>query len=167
MPMDLGIFCVIILLLHIRVNHLSSDRHLRRLHDDIILHTTRERAIMRSRCKDAIARRHAIGILTIRERIPVERVQAYITCGGVSIVHLTGLVRVVGASEGHEGVEDGELKAQFDAVEGAFEGDLNLIEVGVFHAQEGDVHEDDEDVDVDEVEHDLARAFLLEARAGL
>ena len=85
----------------------------------------------------------------------------------MSIVRLTGLVRVAGASEGHEGVEDGELKAQFDAVEGAFEGDLNLIEVGVFHAQEGDVHEDDEDVDVDEVEHDLARAFLLEARAGL
>ena len=48
MPMDLGIFCVIILLLHIRLNHLGSDRHLRRLHDDIILHTTRERAIMRS-----------------------------------------------------------------------------------------------------------------------
>lgn len=51
----------------------------------------------------------------------------------------------------HELVEDDEFEAQLETVDGGFEDGLDLEEVGVFGAEQGDVEEDDEYVDPDEM----------------
>lgn len=53
-------------------------------------------------------------------------------------------------------VEDAEFELEFDAVDHALVGCLDVIETRVFEGEDRDVEGYDEDVDVDEVGHDLS-----------
>lgn len=59
-------------------------------------------------------------------------------------------------SEGHELVKDCELEFEFDAVDHRLQGRFDLVPVVVLHRKEDDVHGDDDQVDPDQVRHDLS-----------
>ena len=39
-------------------------------------------------------------------------------------------------------IENGKFELELDTVESAFEGDLDIVEVGIFGSEERDVHQD-------------------------
>ena len=69
-------------------------------------------------------------------------------------------VGAAGRNEGDELAEDGEFELELQAVHHALEGRLDDVEVGVFARQEAEVHDDDQHVDAQQLEHGAARAVL-------
>jgi hypothetical protein len=58
-------------------------------------------------------------------------------------------------------VENGEFEPKLDAVKSALKGDLNIVEVGILGTEESDIHQNDQNVDINQVSHDSPKAFLL------
>ena len=71
-----------------------------------------------------------------------------------------------GANKVDELVEDEELKAQLDTVDGSFEDGLDAEEVCKFRRKQSGIQEDDESIDPDQVFEDLADFAFLEYLAG-
>lgn len=61
----------------------------------------------------------------------------------------------------HEAVQDGEFELELGAVDKGLVGRLVLVLVGVFEAEDGDVEEDDEGVDKDEMVHETTAGFAV------
>lgn len=125
--------------------------------------------IFRSRGRDRVSVkvwRHPGGRCSLSRSFVVHALEG-VACGA-------GLVRPGSAQfvghggaldEFHELVEHDEFEAQFDAVDGSLEDGLDEEEVRVLGGQEGHVEEDDEDIDPEQVIHDLTRLFLFESPA--
>lgn len=64
------------------------------------------------------------------------------------------------ADEDDKLAEDGELKLELDAVDDSLDHGLHDVLVFELDGQQGDVHGDDDEVDDDELVHDLALAFV-------
>jgi hypothetical protein len=63
-------------------------------------------------------------------------------------------------------VEYKELDEEFHTVHGALKDNLDLEEIRVLDAENGNVHHDDKGADVDEVPHDLPEFHFLELLRG-
>lgn len=61
-----------------------------------------------------------------------------------------------------EFAEDGEFELELDAVDDAFEGGFDQVQVCEFGGQEGDVHDDNNDVDGERLVHGLADGGVAE-----
>lgn len=59
-----------------------------------------------------------------------------------------------------EFTQDGEFEFQLDAVDDALDHGFHGVEADVFDDEKAQVHEDDEEVDDDELVHDLALALV-------
>jgi hypothetical protein len=46
-------------------------------------------------------------------------------------------------------VENAKFEPKLDAVESAFEGDLDIIKVGVLGTKESDIHQNDKNINID------------------
>ena len=58
-------------------------------------------------------------------------------------------------------IENGKFEPELDTVESTFECDLNIVEVGILGSEESDVHQNHQNVDINQVSHDSSKAFLL------
>lgn len=64
-------------------------------------------------------------------------------------------------------VENGKFEPKLDAVESAFEGDLNVVKVCILGAEESDIHQNHQNVDINQVSHDSPKALLLKGLSWL
>lgn len=61
----------------------------------------------------------------------------------------------------HEAVQDGEFELELGAVDKGLVGGLVFVLVGVLEAEDGDVEEDNDGVDKDEMVHEAAAGFAV------
>lgn len=58
-------------------------------------------------------------------------------------------------------VQDGEFEFELDAVDGSLDGLLDDVQRGKFYGEEGDVEDDDDDVDGEELPHCAVATFAF------
>lgn len=63
--------------------------------------------------------------------------------------------------ERHELVEHGELQFQLDAVHHRFQSRFNLVEAGILHPKEHDVHGNDDGINPYQLHHHLSRPAMI------
>ena len=67
-----------------------------------------------------------------------------------------------GVGEGHELVQDGELKLQLDAVDHRLQGGFDLVDIRVLHGKEANVHPDDDQIYPYELCHDFSCSTMID-----
>lgn len=60
-----------------------------------------------------------------------------------------------GIGQSHELVQYGEFKLQLDTVDHSFECRLDIVQIRVFNGEKANIHENDDQIDPDELGHDL------------
>ncbi len=73
---------------------------------------------------------------------------------------------MLGFDESPKSIQNRELELQLDAVQSTLIRRLDRILIGIFRAQERDIHDDHQDINEYQMQHDAADLLLFDFRNG-
>lgn len=134
----------------------AVDCDLGRLHQDRVLDMFRWVVFALANADFILGAMFSVCSPKVSPPLSVERLQSHIMLGGMCTAGV-GAVVSGPSRQLDQAVEDAELELELDAVHERLPGGLDVVEVCEFEAEDGDVEENNEDVDVDQMVQDGLR----------